>query len=134
MRIRFHKIDRPSREVGVGSIRERCHSEPAPWGFRKSSALSPDSTVLAVNLDLGQNNALFIRGEGGGLRWDKGQLLTYIDPKTWVWSTRSANDKLEFQFLLNDEVWEKGEAHILQPSTSIELTPDFEWPEIPRVS
>jgi hypothetical protein len=118
----------------VGSIRERCRSEPAQWRFRNSWADSHRFTVLAVNLDLGRNNAVFIRGEGGGLRWDKGQLLTCIDPQTWVWSTRVSNDKLEFQFLLNDEVWEKGEAHILEPGTSIELTPDFEWPEIPRVS
>jgi hypothetical protein len=88
---------------------------------------------VAVNLELGGSNALFIRGQGAGLSWDFGQRLTSLDFKTWVWCAKARSEKIEFQFLLNDEVWEKGETHLLKAGDSIELTPDFEWPEIPRV-
>ena len=134
MRFRFHKASRISREVGLGFVRSSCRSEAAAVALRPSSSGSPNPTVVAVHLDLGRNNALFIRGEGAGLRWDKGQPMQFIAPESWVWSARSANDRLEFQLLLNDEVWEKGEIHILNPGSSMELTPDFEWPEIPRIS
>lgn len=91
-------------------------------------------TIVAAHLDLGANNALFIRGQGAGLNWERGQPLTWIDSMTWVWSARSPREVLEFQLLLNDEVWEKGLPHFVGPGDSIELTPDFEWPEIPRTS
>ena len=134
MRFQFHNAVGPGREVGFRPLRERCRLEPAARQPGKPSVGSSNSTIVAVNLDLGRSNALFIRGQGGGLRWDKGQILTCIDPKTWVWSAGAANCKLEFQLLLNDEVWERGQAHILEPGSSIQLTPDFEWPEIPRIS
>jgi hypothetical protein len=89
---------------------------------------------VTAHLDLGRNNTLFIRGKGGGLTWYKGEALKCVDPETWVWSSEFANDKLEFQLLLNDEVWEKGEPHVLAAGDTIEVTPDFEWPEIPRIA
>lgn len=89
---------------------------------------------MAVDLDLGSDNKLFIRGQGGGLSWQKGQELTRVNPKTWIWSGQGSHERLEFQLLLNDQVWEKGTTHIVEPGNSIELTADFEWPEIPRIS
>ena len=97
-------------------------------------AQKPSSRVAVVNLELGADSFLAIRGSGAGLTWAKGQTMTRVDPKTWVWSTEASIHKIEFQLLLNDEVWERGDAHILEPGNSIELTPDFEWPEIPRTT
>lgn len=108
--------------------------EPASRSFNKSRVGALRAAVVAVNLDLGSDNALFIRGQGGGLNWDKGQALNCVDAKTWIWAAEASSEKLEFQLLLNDEVWERGEPHIIEPGDSIEITPDFEWPEIPRTS
>ena len=68
------------------------------------------------------------------MKWDVGQRLICVEPETWVWSVGDSKERVQFQLLLNDEVWEKGEAHVLEPGNSMELTPDFEWPEIPRIS
>lgn len=118
----------------MGLIRERCCPEVSPRQFRRAPATSTNSTVISANLELGEGNAVFIRGAGAGLRWDVGQKLDCVGPKTWVWSVQASREIIEFQLLLNDEVWEKGEARVLEPGNSIELTPDFEWPEIPRIS
>ena len=100
--------------------------------MREGSRAFPGPAVV-VDLELGTNDAVFIRGKGGGLSWDRGQPLTCVGSGTWAWSPRSA-DKLEFQLLLNDEVWARGEKVILEPGRTIEITPDFEWPEIPRTA
>jgi hypothetical protein len=134
MRIQFHKASQPSREVGVGSIRERCRSDWGAKHVRKISASSANATITAANLELGEGNAVFIRGAGAGLKWDVGQRLICVEPETWVWSVGDSKERVQFQLLLNDEVWEKGEPHVLEPGKSMELTPDFEWPEIPRIS
>jgi hypothetical protein len=89
--------------------------------------------VLATNLELGANNKVFIRGQGGGLTWERGQPLAFIGGGVWVWSTDETN-RIEFQLLLNDLIWERGETHVLERGGSIRIAPDFEWPEIPRTS
>lgn len=107
----------------------------AGWGRRNAqcSRRSVRSLVM-VNVELGIHNALFIRGQGADLSWDRGQPFTRLGHETWIWSADAGTERLEFQLLLNDEVWERARAHILEPGTSIELTSDFEWPEIPRTS
>jgi len=130
MRIRFHTAARQCREVGVRAV-------PRNWRrFERIARICErrEFRVLAVDLELGAGNLLFMRGEGAGLSWGKGQPLRIIAPKTWIWSAQASIDKLEFLLLLNDQVWERGETHILAPGASIELTPDFEWPEIPRTT
>ena len=91
-------------------------------------------TVVAVDLELGANNAVFIRGKGCGLRWDRGQPLTCLGPRRWVWSAGPSEEGVEFGLLLNDQVWARGDKIVLDPGRSIEITPDFEWPEMPRVA
>ena len=91
-------------------------------------------TVVAVDLELGANNAVFIRGKGCGLRWDRGQPLTCLGPGRWVWSAGPSQESVEFGLLLDDEVWARGEKIVLAPGRSVAITPDFEWPEIPKVA
>jgi hypothetical protein len=133
MRIGFHKAIRSSREVGYGPNRAGCPPEPAGqrWGERAPAIAR--TTVLAVDVDLGSNNAVFIRGRGAGLRWDKGQQLACVGPRIWVFSAEASGERVEFQLLLNDEVWARGETRLLDVGGIVEVTPDFEWPEIPRI-
>ena len=134
MRNRFNRVALRRREVGSAGFQVGCAAESAVRPLQKRRTGLAPCSVAAVNLELGSHNSLFIRGKGGGLSWTKGQALTCIDPTTWIWSTRTPSEKVEFQLVLNDEVWEKGDTHVLEPGASIEFTPDFEWPEIPRIS
>jgi hypothetical protein len=91
------------------------------------------STVVAA-LELGANNAVFIRGRGCGLRWDRGQPLTRLGPRRWVWTADPCEERIEFWLLLDDQVWARGKTSVLDPGCTIEIAPDFEWPEIPKVA
>lgn len=127
----FYGVARKRQEVGKRATGRSCHV--AGWGRRNAQCSRPVvRTLVLANVELGAHNALFIRGQGGGLSWDYGQPFTRLGNETWIWSGDARADRLEFQLLLNDEVWERARAHILEPGSSIELAPDFEWPEIPR--
>ena len=67
------------------------------------------TTTVIAQVDVGWGNHLYLRGEGGGLSWEKGVLMDCRDGNEWIWSTTSAGKGLTFKFLKNDEVWADGE-------------------------
>ena len=51
-----------------------------------TTAVAGDVTTIEVKLDVGFGNAVFLRGQGGGLTWEHGVPLSCVDGKTWRWS------------------------------------------------
>ncbi len=96
------------------------------------SACAP--AQVQAKIELAPGNTLFIRGEGGGLDWRRGQPMAKVDASTWLWRAPGSEPALVVQLLLNDLIWARGDAVILQPPCRLEVVPDFEWPEIPRIS
>ena len=90
----------------------------------KTSVQKP-LTMVAVKADVGYGKALFIRGQGLGLTWDKGLPLSCIDSSTWIWSANNSNSAAEFKVLINDEIWSKGENLKVTPGERIEIEPAF---------
>ncbi|MDA1273144.1 MAG: hypothetical protein O2960_03690 [Verrucomicrobia bacterium] len=82
-------------------------------------------TMVAVKADVGFGNALFIRGQGLGLTWDRGLPLNCVDSSTWIWSAQNVNGKAEFKLLINDQIWSKGENLRVTPGEKIEIAPAF---------
>jgi hypothetical protein len=82
-------------------------------------------TIIQAKLDVGFGNSLFIRGQGGGVSWDKGCSLDCVDGPAWIWSTKQAKDKVVFKLLLNDQVWAKGEDVVVEAGQKIEIVPVF---------
>jgi hypothetical protein len=82
-------------------------------------------TLVEARVDVGLGNALFIRGQGDGLSWEKGIPLDSVNAATWVWSTRNAKDKVLFKLLLNDQIWAKGDDLVVEAGSKIEITPVF---------
>ena len=82
-------------------------------------------TSVEAKIDVGFGNALFIRGQGQGLSWDKGLPLNPVDARTWKWSTREAKGRLSFKLLVNDQVWAKGDDVVVEAGHSLRLTPGF---------
>jgi hypothetical protein len=85
-------------------------------------------TEVTARLDVGWGNALFIRGQGDGLSWDKGTPLVCADASTWTWSTRRASTSIVFKLLLNDQIWAAGTDTIVQPGRCLEVVPTFQQP------
>lgn len=80
---------------------------------------------MEARIDVGLGNALFIRGEGDGLSWEKGQPLTCVEAAKWVWSGPKTKDKTVFKLLLNDQIWAQGEDVIIEPGRRVEVLPQF---------
>jgi hypothetical protein len=88
--------------------------------------MAPETiTEVAARMDVGLGNALFIRGQGGGLSWDQGVPLECKDASTWVWSSREAKGKLAFKLLLNDAVWAQGQDIVVEAGRRVEVVPGF---------
>ncbi len=82
-------------------------------------------TTIEARIDVGLGNRLFIRGEGNGLSWEKGEPLQCVDGSTWVWSTTCSLDKLVFKLVLNDQVWAQGDNVTAPAGKRTEVAPAF---------
>src|SRR5271157_4927990 len=71
-------------------------------------------TTIDVKMDVGFGNAIFLRGQGSGLTWDRGIPLACVDGKTWRWS-QAVTDPITFKILLNDKVWSAGKDLTVAP-------------------
>jgi hypothetical protein len=101
-------------------------AEPAEETALRPPAQAADEAIaVEAKVDVGYGNAVFIRGEGAGLRWDKGTPLSCVDGTTWVWSTRAAAAQVRFKLLLNDAVWCQGEDLMADAGRRTEVTPSF---------
>jgi hypothetical protein len=93
---------------------------PGPVTKTTSAAM----TTIDVKADVGFGNAVYLRGEGSGLTWDRGVQLSCVDGKTWRWSQRVAGP-ITFKVLLNDQVWSSGQDLKVAPGQKIEVAPAF---------
>lgn len=82
-------------------------------------------TKVTARVDVGFGNQLFIRGEGNGLSWERGQPLRCLESAAWVWSAASAGEESVFKLLLNDEIWCSGENVRIRPGGQVEIVPRF---------
>ena len=88
------------------------------------AARTPALTTIEVKLDVGFGNAVFMRGQGGGLTWERGLPLVCVDAKTWRWSGL-AKDPITFKLLINDQIWSAGNDLMIAPGQKIEVAPEF---------
>ncbi|MFT3829820.1 MAG: hypothetical protein QM691_08970 [Opitutaceae bacterium] len=85
----------------------------------------PQPTVIQANIDVGFGNTLYIRGEGPGLSWDRGQTLDCLKDDLWSYTIEAAARPIIFKFLINDETWCTGDDFVVEPGNKITLVPTF---------
>jgi hypothetical protein len=102
-----------------------CRSASAQKINARLSRLVEPVAKVTAHVDTGFGNGLFIRGEGNGLSWERGQLMTCVDGATWVWSAAEAREAFEFKLLLNDQVWCQGNNFKLAAGGQVEISPSF---------
>lgn len=89
------------------------------------SSKAKKASRLQVHYDAGFGNALFLRGEGAGLNWDKGIQLKNEGPTSWYWETDSLFDAIECKVVLNDQQYELGPNHRLLHGEWLDYAPSF---------
>ena len=119
------RISRAPKTSGIAG--EKATTNPASdVSPRGQEARVPETvTVVEARIDVGLGNTLFIRGQGDGLSWDKGQPLACMNASTWVWHSALARDNIVFKLLVNDQVWAKGADLALEPGRKLEVVPAF---------
>jgi hypothetical protein len=83
------------------------------------------STRVVVKCDVGFGNAVYIRGKGASLTWDRGVMLHNIKPDEWIWETDIPFSACEFKVLINDKQYELGENHPLTQGSNLQYVPKF---------
>lgn len=81
-------------------------------------------TTINVKLDVGYGNAVYLRGHGAGLSWERGVPLSCVDSATWRWSGE-VKDPVTFKLLINDSIWSAGSDLTVAPGQKIEVAPAF---------
>ena len=82
-------------------------------------------TKILAKTDIGFGNTLFIRGEGAGLSWDKGQPLQCVESSVWMWSRERDATPITFKLLINDQLWCRGANLTATPGSQTEVVPAF---------
>src|SRR5271157_910092 len=99
-------------------------STPAVAAPKLTTAAPGAVTTIDVKLDVGFGNAVFLRGTGGGLTWERGVPLSCVDGKTWRWSG-TVKDPITFKPLINDKIWSAGTDLTVKPGQKLEVKPSF---------
>lgn len=102
---------------------QAVETELAPSAAISRPPLAP--TSVTAQIDIGYGNTLFIRGDGPGLSWERGQILECVADDKWTITLPASSRPLIFKFLINDLTWSTGSDFILEPGASIVLTPRF---------
>lgn len=96
-------------------------------GKRADDSAPPCVSVSAL-FDVGWGRALYIRGDGPGLSWQKGNLMHNAAPDRWEWATDGTADAFEYKLLIDDREWSMGDNFRALPGGRNEVEPDFGGP------
>jgi hypothetical protein len=98
---------------------------PVETPVAKPVAATPMVTTIAARIDVGFGNALFLRGEGPGLSWNRGVAMECIADDLWRIALSESSRPYTFKFLVNDLSWSVGPDYSVAAGTSVTLTPEF---------
>jgi hypothetical protein len=85
----------------------------------------PLVTTITARINVGFGNALYLRGEGAGLSWDRGVQMTCVSATEWLITLPESARPVVFKFLINDAIWSTGSDYSAVPGTSTLLSPTF---------
>ena len=104
-------------------------AKPAKPVLKKTSVKAVASrsvkTTITAQIDIGFGNALYIRGEGPGLSWDRGTLMDCVSDDQWQIVLAESARPIVFKFLVNDLSWSAGADFSAKPGSTLALTPTF---------
>lgn len=100
-------------------------AKPVRKAPAKKPAVKTTRATITAQIDVGFGNALYIRGEGPGLSWDKGLVMDCVADDQWIITISDATVPVVFKFLLNDITWCVGNDFVVEPGGSAVLVPAF---------
>jgi hypothetical protein len=128
-------ISRKSKKtalVKVNTPAKKRRTSAAPTPATKPATPSatvvvgaPVFTTITARIDIGFGNALYLRGEGADLSWDRGTLMNCIADNCWSLELPASTRPVIFKFLVNDLSWSAGQDYVVASGDTLALTPTF---------
>lgn len=84
-----------------------------------------EAVTVIVNITLGIGSKPFIRGTGGGLTWEEGFPMDFIEVGKWQWTSAKTEEPVTYQIYKNDAVAANEKAQTAQPGETQEVHPRF---------
>lgn len=101
--------------------------QPKPIQTNNNTPSKPVEMVIRCKVPFG--HALFIRGEGNGLSWNKGFPLTQFEDDQWSYEPSAQLTNGKCKILFNDEIYEKNaDRQIVNGKLVNNHTPEFDLP------
>jgi hypothetical protein len=91
----------------------------------KRTTPTPSATVITAVVDVGFGNTLYLRGEGPGLSWNRGIVMTCLAEDQWEVRLPESADPVVFKFLINDVTWCVGPDFKIASGESGKFQPGF---------
>jgi hypothetical protein len=103
----------------------KASSAPSPAAPAVVAKPKGSPVTISAKFDVGFGNALFIRGGGAGLSWDRGTPLENVSADLWTIVIPGVERPFGFKFAINDEIWSAGQDYVASPGDTLTLTPSF---------
>jgi len=111
------------KTIAVPRILKPASAPPAAPAIAAKPAGA--KVTITAKIDIGFGNALFVRGDGAGLSWDKGTPLACQATDTWSIVLPAVGKPFAFKFILNDQEWSLGKDYLAGPGDAVTVTPAF---------
>ena len=118
------KVVKPAVKAVMKS-KAKAAAKPAVVPVVKPVAPAAIRTTITATIDIGFGNALYLRGEGAGLSWDRGVLMNCVSDNTWLLELGESARPIIYKFLVNDLSWSAGEDYVVTPGTNVSVVPTF---------
>jgi len=123
---------KPAKKIAIKPVAKPTKAA-APKAPAKSAAkakitaiaAAPVVTTITALIDIGFGNALYLRGEGAGLSWDRGVLMNCVANDTWSMELGEASRPIIYKFLVNDLTWSAGEDYLVNSGANLNIVPTF---------
>ena len=115
---------KPAAKAAKPAAKPAAKAAPKPQ--LKPVAPAPVLTTITAKIDIGFGNALYIRGEGAGLSWDRGLLMNCVADDLWSIELGESARPVIYKFLVNDLTWSAGEDYTVTPGSAVTVVPTFE--------
>jgi hypothetical protein len=119
------KSPAPAKKSAPAAAPAKPVAKKKPAPKVKVVATSKFATTITAQIDIGFGNALYLRGDGPGLSWDRGVLMECVADNQWQLTLAESARPILFKFLVNDLSWSAGEDFTIAPGASVVIEPTF---------
>jgi predicted alpha/beta superfamily hydrolase len=110
--------------VAVAGCTSASSSSNADGGSDLGDGPGPTLTTLRIHYPAG-SHTLALRGDGGGLDWDRGVPVTAGADDTYSVTFSDLAAALQCKPLLDDAVWSRGPNYTIEPGATVDVYPHF---------